>query len=1067
MRRLTTIISSLLGAGVFLVFITIGGSDQKITEYQKYIEEKISLKKNGHTKSTAPDIHALIQKDLRTRHGQEHPEYAPNQVLDEYYKAKNVRKQLRLANEDWNFVERGPGNVAGRTRAIIVDPDDVTDNTWFAGSASGGIWKTTDGGFNWTFISEDIPNLGTNTLAMSPANPNVIYAGTGEHFTNDIDGSGLFKTNDKGVTWVQIASPGDFPDFKNISRIAVNPNDEDELVVTSRNSVWEGGLQSAIYKSLDGGATWTKLRESTFERYDDIAVDPNDFNTLYVAIRSQGVIKSTNGGITWFDASNGMYPSGRVEIAISKVNPSRLWASVEGGLSGTNSDLYVTSDGATSWNIAINGFGGNEDFLGGQGWYDNYVTPHPFNEDIVYVGGVNNWKFELSGGSSNVTAVSASDNGTTSFISYINFGGDYYGGAIDKYDAIADQDLKSVEIRFGQGSQLAHRFTVGGHGSGADPSQYIYQDYIEVPFQVWDTDNNNQLMVSFRDQQENQEWDLISFNTSGDGTTHSREYVFIHNVPYSEFADGSIASVGGFEHQQMYNFWPTLSSEMATFDPTDLPYSNLSVTVNDVAGLERITTSVSDAYRQFGGPNSFPQSGRDEGIHPDQHFSMIINENPSTQEFGFLITNDGGVYKSVTSSDPGTTDGDFEYVSFGYNTTQFYSADKAPDSYRFVGGMQDNGTWYNQVGTEGSASANAIFAIGGDGFESLWHSVNRNKIIGGSQYNNFVRTTDGGQTWQNASSGYDDNGPFITRLAHHKSKPERIFTVGEQGVWISQSFGESWSACSMSSPELWSFTNSADVEVSYSNEDIVWAGGRMTDTQRLFISTNGGATFAPANNYDSFEMGSVSGIATHPVDDNTAFVLFSFAGYPKVLKTTNLGQSWIDISGFDGSGDRGFPDVAVNTLFVFPHDNNQIWVGSEIGIIESLDGGKSWHLLESDFPAVNTYDFKLSENTLVIATYGRGIWSVDIPATTLSADESSRKLVNIFPNPIENLATISFDKKAPNQINVVDLNGKIVDHISPDHRSNTIEYRPNLKSGLYFLHFDLDNRKHVKKIIIK
>lgn len=959
-------------------------SDKKLTAYEKYAAEKIKKKKAGHAKADSPEMHGIIERELRTQIGADGPAYGPNQVMEEFMKAKARASQARTATDELNFIERGPGNVAGRTRALLIDPDDTSGQTWIAGSASGGIWKTEDGGTNWAFISGDIPNLGTNTLAMSAANPQVIYAGTGEHFTNDIDGAGIFKSTDKGATWTQVVGPDTYSDLKNVSRLAIDPNDENVVIATTRNGRWEGSLQAAIYKTTDGGVTWTNLRSSSSERYDDIAVSPTDFNTIYVAIQGIGVIKSTDGGTTWSSASSGMTPGGRVEIAISPVNENRLWASVEGGVSGNGSDLYVSSDGAATWNIAINTSGANEDFLGGQGWYDNYATAHPFDEDIVYVGGVNNWKFEL--GSGEVTAsetLETSQNGTQAFMTYVDFGGTYLGGGMDIPDGVAVSDLLDVEIRFGEGTQMAHRFTVGGAGSGVASSGYFYENYVEVPFQAWDTENNVQLMVSFRDQQEDGAWNLIESNTGGASEDQSREYFYVHNVTYSTTADANIAQDGGIDAGQMYFVWPVLVGG-ASFNPANLPVSNLAVFKSTLQGVERITTNISDAYNDFNGPNGFPQSARDQGIHPDQHNMVIADIDEANQTFRTMNTNDGGVYQSVSSTDPGVNNGDFTYVSYGYNTTQFYGADKAPGENRFIGGMQDNGTWYHAEGVEGAADAASTFGIGGDGFEALWHGSDISKMIGGSQFNGLAKTTNGGQSWTNATNGLTDTGrgagPFRTRLSHNKRLPDRIHTVGASGIWRSEDFGDQWSASTLSDIDFWtsSFTNNTDVEVSYASPDVIWAGAALSSSGRPFVSTDGGINYAPAENYTAEEMGSFSGIGTHPFDTQTAYLTFSFSDAPKVLRTTDLGQTWEDISGFDGTGDRGFPDVATNTIFVFPTDTDRIWVGSEIGIIESLDGGDSWALLQSNMPAVNIHDFKLVENQLVIASYGRGIWSVEL-----------------------------------------------------------------------------------------
>ncbi|WP_258101871.1 VPS10 domain-containing protein [Marinoscillum pacificum] len=981
-RTQAALLTGLLASATSAIYYFAPTEKSELTAYEQWAQEKIEKKRNGKVKSEAPEIHGIIQKEIRTKHGDDGPKYGPNQVMEEFMKAKNAsqkRAKARTSADDLVFEERGPGNVGGRTRALIVDPDDETHQTFFAGAASGGIWKTTDAGTNWAYISDDLPNLGVNTLAMAPSNTNVIYAGTGEHFTSDIDGAGMFKSTDKGTTWEQIADPSVFPDFKNVSRIVVDPNDENVVIATTRSTVW-GAFSAAIYKTIDGGSTWTRLRSSTNVRYDDIAFDPTDFNILYVAVNASGVIKSTDGGVNWTDASIGMVPSGRIEICISPVNPNRLWASVEGSLGGSNSDLYVTNDGAQNWFLVVDDAGTNEDFLGGQGWYDNIITAHPFDEDIVYVGGVDTWKFELTGADAGVVrTLNPSENGTEAFMSFVNFGGGYLGGGMDLGE-VAAADLLPVEIRFGQGTQMAHRFTVDGQGSGVPAEDYTYEDYVEVPFQVWDTENNVQLMVSFRDQQEDGAWNLIANNTEGAETSHSREYLYIHKTSYSATPSASIATVGGHEVNQMYFFWPVLASG-ASFDASNLPQSNLAVEFLSTNGKVMELTSVSDAYAQYGGANNFPQASRTSGLHPDQHNIVIYDLDESAKTFRMLVGNDGGVYRTVASTDPGPTEGDYEFISYGYNTTQFYSADKAPGSNRYAGGMQDNGTWYHAAGVEGGPDAQSTFGIGGDGFETIWHAINEDKIIGGSQYNGFAKTINGGSSWSNATSGLQSDGPFVSRLANHKSNPDVLYTVAASGIYKSEDFGTSWAITSMTNSSLWSFNNNADVEISYANPEVVWAGGSHYSGERLYVSTDGGDLFAPTENYDEFDMGSVSGFGTHPSDDSVAYILFSYAGFPKVIKTTDLGQSWEDISGFDGSGNgstRGFPDVAVNCIYVFPTDENKVWVGSEIGIIESLDGGATWGLLDSNMPPVNIYDFKQVEDQIVIATYGRGIWSVTV-----------------------------------------------------------------------------------------
>lgn len=945
-----------------------------------YLKDKAARKLAGEAKMDEPEMYGIIQQQLRTPIGKKRPEYKDNYLLDEYRKAK-AKMKPNPSRDDLDFISRGPGNVAGRTRAIIVDPRDASHSTWIAGSASGGIWKTVDAGITWRNVSRDLPNLSTNTLGMSVNNPDVIYAGTGEHFVSDTDGNGMFKSIDGGESWFQIADPESQPGFKNVSRIVVDPNDENVVLASTSNGSWVQEADYGIWKTVDGGDTWTRVYDSGGGRIDDLDANPANFNTIYATIQGFGSIKTYDAGETWNDANLGFVAGGRGEFAISPVDTNRLWISSVGGSSldvdgsPTGADLFVSENGGALWARLDNAFG-NYDFLV-QGFYDNIITAHPYDANIAYVGGVDIAKVEFTGETLEDSDGYLMQRGQTSeFMDFINAAG-FTNGSFN-VEGSYDENV-NVEIRFGQGTQKAHRFTVGMQGAGVPANGYLYQDFVEVPFQVWDIDNDRQLHVSFRDQQEDGTWNLIANETGSGGPQDSREYLFVNNVEYSDEPLAGIAQNGGHEFEEMYFIWPTLSAG-GTFDPDNLPMSSLGFAKIQLVSKSCEFVTISDAYgggiNQFFGENFELQ----EAFHPDQHGIVMIPENDDRQEFRFLVTNDGGVFISVVGSDPGTSDGDFEFRAFDYVTTQFYGADKAPGEDRYIGGMQDNGTFMTYPGEEADSSTRYNFVIGGDGFESLWNNRDGNLLIGGSQFNNFSRSLNNGASWQAASNGFGGQGPFVTRLANSKSLPDRIYTVSSDGVYFSNNFGGLWQPSFIS--EMWSFNNSTDIQVSDADHNVIWAGGNLSEDSRVHVSQDGGCSFTPVSNYTGSQLGFVSGIGTHSQDPGTAYLLFSFSGLPKVIKTTDFGQSWEDISGFEGNNgvsDRGFPDVAINALLVFPNDANRIWVGSEIGIIESLDGGVSWSLLDANMPPANTWDFKIQDDQVVIATYGRGIWSVEVP----------------------------------------------------------------------------------------
>jgi photosystem II stability/assembly factor-like uncharacterized protein len=938
-----------------------------------------------------PGQFVLFHKLIRTPEDAIEPQYPRGFKIRELEQAKSYAQRQRStartqSNGVVEWTERGPANVPGRTRAIIVDPDDATKNTWYAGSAGGGVWKTTTGGFAWTLLTPDLANLATTVLAMAPSNHNIIYLGTGESFGGlvGIRGSGMFKSTDRGQTWNYITSTNNFSD---VNRIAIDPANENILVVATADG---------IFRTANGGATWNQV--SSRLSIEDLRATPGNFNIQYATQNGVGVIKSTNGGVTWALSNSGMSPSGRIEIAISPVNTNRIFASAQGALSGTQSDLYISDDAGATWsvvNVSINN--AVVDFLGGQGWYDNTIMCDPFNADLVYHGGVGIFRTQLATGSTTVNSFSLDEQNTT-FLSLVNFDASFAGGRLE----VGSMATANIELRFGTGkSQKAHRFLVPvGSSSGVSDINYSYADYVDVPFEVWDVTNNRQLMVSFRDQDRNGQFNLLLQNTEGEATTQSREYIYINNVDYNaNTPTPNIASNGGHIFQEIYFFWPVLAAGKTW--PNDITTSQLKINLSSLQKRNATTITVADPYSAFDGKNKFNTFGVD--LHPDQHNLVAVPMSATT--YKIINASDGGVVVSNESATPGISSGDWAVVGRTYNTSQFYGADKRPGFDEYFGGLQDNGTWKTPAGTQSSSTTNFQFSFGGDGFEVVWHKLDDKKLIGGSQNNGFVRSVDGGVTWSAATTGLSGTHPFVSKLSNSKDNPDVLFTLSSAGVFRSTNFGANWTLTPIA--EKWGGSTSLmDVEVSKANANIVWAGSGMTNTgtlRNLHVSTDGGTTFNPSNNYTDQIMGGITKLASHPAEDSTAYAIFSFAGKPKILRTKDLGNTWQDISGF-GAGTAsitGFPDVAVYCLYVRPDNTNIIWAGTEIGIVESLDNGQTWMLLD-DFPNVSVWDMKGQDNQVVIATHGRGIWTATIDAELSTL--KNPKITGIGTSPQSDLA---------------------------------------------------------------
>ena len=492
---------------------------------RKSIESERERRMESGNKFDQPDMFEKIQKMIRTREGQSAPTYQPNYKFTEFTKLKKASKFSKtVANLNW--VERGPANVGGRTRGIVVDPDDATKNTWYVGSVGGGIWKTTDAGTTWRCLTDEILNLSTTALVQGLSNKNVFYAGTGEGFNNAdaIGGSGIFKSTDRGETWTQLSATAN-NNFAYVNRLVIDPADENVVVA---------GTRAGIFKSIDGGATWVK--KSSFGNIQHLIANPLNFKTLYAAANNKGVVKSFDAGETWFETDNKNLNGARMEIAIAPSDTSKLYLSSE---VSTGSALFGTLDGGNSWTEAKESSGKVYDWLGGQGWYDNTIAVNPYDADLVYIGGIDIWKMQITAGAP-ITAISSTQKDSMEVkFSFVPGGLSFENGGVgtgDEYwksSNLSSADLYNVELRFGPGKgQKAARFI---------NTTQDYQNYVDVPFEAWDITGNRQLMVSFQDANKNGVFDVSSL--SGDK-------IHFHNIAYNAAAPSdSVAKSNGIKYK--------------------------------------------------------------------------------------------------------------------------------------------------------------------------------------------------------------------------------------------------------------------------------------------------------------------------------------------------------------------------------------------------------------------------------------------------------------------------------------------------------------------------------------
>ena len=299
-----------------------------------------------------------------------------------------------------NWIERGPVNVSGRTRAIAVDPSDPTKNTVWAAGVGGGLWKTTNISSstpNWSAINDFFSNIAISTIAFDPSNAGIMYFGTGEGFYNAdaIRGNGIWKSTDGGTTFTQLSSTTGTNFYYN-----------QKIVVSVTGDVYTA-TRSGLFKSTNGGSTWTKvLGSGTGALTNSIAdVEIAADNSIYAAaglFSVDGVYRSTTGNAgTWTKlntGANGFPNSGieRIELACAPSDAGRVYALAQSTATNGILNIYRSDNSGSTWTavtLPVDADGGiGSDFTRGQAWYDLSTAVDPNNADVFWVGGIDLFK---------------------------------------------------------------------------------------------------------------------------------------------------------------------------------------------------------------------------------------------------------------------------------------------------------------------------------------------------------------------------------------------------------------------------------------------------------------------------------------------------------------------------------------------------------------------------------------------------------------------------------------------------------------------------------------------------
>ena len=831
----------------------------------------------------------------------------------------------------------GPANMGGRITALAID--DTDPSRWWAATASGGLLKTINDGtaFEHQFDREATVSVGD--VAVAPSDPNIIYVGTGEaNPRNSVSyGDGVYKSTDGGKTWTNVGLKGSFQ----IGKVIVHPKDPNTVYVGALGRLYGPSEERGLFKTTDGGKTWNKiLYVDDKTGVVDMRMSPADPETLLVA----------------------MYERKRDEFDGNE--PAVRW--------GKGSGIHKTTDGGKTFKRLTQGL--PTGMLGRIGL--EYYKKDP---KVVFA------------------IVESEKTG-------MGPPGARPGGASTVFLGISGEDLEG-----GEGGALLNVVTAGGPAdkAGLKPGDRItaaggkpvktYEGLIES---LRERKPGEKLKVSYvrEGMPQETEVELASRPVPPPrrGGDPNRESEAGPPRPFASMLNGQVENAQDKQNPDGHEYGGLFKStdggetwtRINSINPRPMYFSQVRVDPSDdkyVYVLGIAFHSSTDGGKTFKG-------GRSTGVHDDGHALWI---DPRDGRHMILGT-DGGLY---VTRDRGATWDHLNHVAIG----QFYHvALDTRRNYRVYGGLQDNGTWGGPAFTRsrvGPVNEDWVNVMGGDGFGARVDPNDPDQVYftaqnGATGRRNF-RTGETATIRPRAPQGkplrFNWNTPFY--LSNHNSK---IYYVGGNFLFRSIDRGRDLQAIS---PELTRTDkgSASCVAESPRTPNVVWVG---TDDGNLWLTRDGGKEWTEVSkNVGLPGPRWVASVEPSRYEDGRCYVAFdghrSNDDDPHVYVTDDYGKTWKSLK-------SNLPWGSTRCLREDIKNKNLLFCGTEFGLWFSIDRGLSWTKINNTLPTVAVLDVALhpTAGELVAATHGRSLWVLDVaPLRALSAETLKAPATLLAPNP--------------------------------------------------------------------
>lgn len=730
------------------------------------------------------------------------------------------------------------------------------------------------------------------------------------------------------------------------------------------NHVYAAGVSGGVWESFDGGESWSTRSDAAANlNIGSLAIDPVEPDTIYAgtgelyrnndqpvsSMWGQGILRSSDGGRTFQQLSATANDDFRyvADLAISPHDHDRIYAA-------TNSGIWRSNDRGISFARVLRPqdpsgsalYEGCNDLLfpaGHDGDYLLAACASRSTDDRYYLPG---------------TVLPPACAGPCPAAIFLNTDA---AGAGAWQQVLTEPAMGRTTMDFARSRPDTIYAVSASIVPGFDRDRDGLGDY------------NNGLDAVWRSTDGGRTWQARVRNSSSDALS-------TYLLSYAETIEYALCRAEKFIYGAgWYN-------QAIAVDPTN---------------PDRVWVAGMDQYRSDDGGASFGKAsywfdfgtGNPDGIHADQHLLKFHPRYDGVAEKRLYATNDGGIAVTDDATAPvsrgamaacDATNGQVAWRTLTHDlaTAQFYTGGVTPDGSLWLGGAQDNGTLLNNPARAHDAWRHIY---GGDGGYVAIDPRNANVIYASAQNISLGRSVTGGSGFVDATAGLNDFTVFTMPYLLDPSAPDRLYAGGTR-VWRTENQGRNWLAASAPFGTSAYANRISALAIAPTDPDHMLAGNQVAIFSSRAATTS---TATTAWNRVAPRAGWVSSLIFDPHDANVAYATYSSFGGAHVWRSADAGLSWTPI---DGGGDGALPDVPVHTLAIDPGDAGRLFIGTDIGVFASIDGGAHWAVENSGFANVITESLVMANGTATVApqlfafTYGRGAWRVPLSQLSGTAD---------------------------------------------------------------------------------